>query len=103
MAASRAERRLILSGVYDDSDLGRRRSRDSRTALGCLLPALGVDGEGQTRIRMPAPEAREGLDHDEGFQDVEAVVRVIGPEPSPPPAWPATGANEPRPRPPGKS
>ena len=80
VAASRAERRLILSGVYDDSDLeASEKPRRSRTALGCLLPALGVDGEDGQRIRMPAPEAREGLDHDGGFQDPEAVVRVIGP------------------------
>ncbi len=80
VAASRAERRLILSGVYDDSDLeASEKPRRSRTALGCLLPALGVDGEDGQRIRMPAPEAREGLDHDGSFQDPEAVVRVIGP------------------------
>ncbi|MFN8151981.1 MAG: UvrD-helicase domain-containing protein [Solirubrobacterales bacterium] len=84
VAASRAERRLLLSGVYDDSDLEEAeppkppKPRRTRTALGCLLPRLGVDGEDGQRIRMAAPSARAGLDSAEDFPEVEAVVRVIG-------------------------
>lgn len=84
VAASRAERRLLLSGVYDDSDLEEAeppkppKPRRTRTALGCLLPRLGVDGEDGQRIRMAAPSARAGLDSGGDFPEVEAVVRVIG-------------------------
>ena len=77
VAASRAERRLILSGVYADSDLEEsEKPRRQRSVLGCLLPALGVDGSDGQLLAIPAPEAREGLDA--SFGPARVAVRVVG-------------------------
>ncbi len=104
VAASRAQRRLILSGCFADGDLEETdKPRRSRTALGCLLPVLGVEGTDGQVLTVGAPSAREGLEAT--FADAEVAVRVIaaGPEssaelsrryeaPTPPRQQPATGA-----------
>jgi ATP-dependent exoDNAse (exonuclease V) beta subunit len=77
VAASRAERRLILSGVYTDKDLEEsEKPRRSRSALGCLLPALGVEGRDGQVVTVPAPAPRDGLDAT--FAEAPVAVRVIG-------------------------
>ncbi|MDQ3103165.1 MAG: UvrD-helicase domain-containing protein, partial [Actinomycetota bacterium] len=77
VAASRAERRLILSGVFAQRDLEpSEKPRRQRTALGCLLPALGVDGSDGQVVTVPAPEPRAGLEA--SFDEVPITVRVIG-------------------------
>ncbi|MDQ1652918.1 MAG: hypothetical protein QOI35_2118, partial [Cryptosporangiaceae bacterium] len=77
VAASRAERRLILSGVFSESDLeDSEKPRRSRSALGCLLPALGVDGTDGQEVTVPAPAPRDGLDA--AFEEAPIAVRVIG-------------------------
>ncbi len=79
VAASRAERRLILSGVYADKDLEEsEKPRRTRTALGCLLPGLGVEGIDGERVSVPGPSARAGLEGSTSFGEVEIAVRVIG-------------------------
>lgn len=79
VAASRAERRLLLSGVYDDKDLEKsEKPRRTRSALGCLLPELGVEGVDGQVVTMPPPSAREGLDDPGPYSEVEVAVRVIG-------------------------
>jgi ATP-dependent exoDNAse (exonuclease V) beta subunit len=92
VAASRAERRLILSGVvadgdYEESDKPRRQ----RTVLGCLLPLLGADGSDGQEVTAAAPAAREGLEA--SFADARIAIRVIG-------AGAATAAELSRRRPP---
>ena len=77
VAASRAERRLILSGVYVDKDLEvTEKPRRQRSALGCLLPALGIATGEDGSVEIPAPEPREGLDAT--FGPATVSVRVIG-------------------------
>ena len=77
VAASRAERRLLLSGVYGERDLEEgERPRRSRSALGCLLPALGVSGEDGQIVSLPAPQPRAGLAA--SFTPASVAVRVIG-------------------------
>ncbi len=79
VATSRAERRLLLSGVYEEKDLSDgERPRRSRTALGCILPSFGVSGDDGERLTLPAPSARAGLEHDGPFADVAIAVRAIG-------------------------
>ena len=77
VAASRAQRRLILSGTFADKDLeASEKPRRSRSALGCLLPALAVEAVDGETVTIPAPAPREGLD--EAFAVAEVSVRVIG-------------------------
>ncbi len=77
VAASRAERRLILSGVYDDKDLEESdKPRRSRTALGCLLPRIGADGADGQVVEIEAPAPREGLEA--AFDPATVSIHVIG-------------------------
>ncbi len=77
VAASRAERRLILSGVFKEKDLeDSEKPRRQRTALACLLPALGITDEGEESVEASPPAPREGLDA--AFAPATIAVRVIG-------------------------
>ena len=77
VAVSRAERRLILSGVFVAGDLAEsERPRRQRSALGCILPALGVDGSDAQRVTIAAPAARSGLEAT--FGEAAVAVSVIG-------------------------
>jgi len=64
VAASRARRRLILSGTFNpDKDLEpSEEPLRKRSAIGWLLPALGVAGEDGQVVRVDAPGALEGID-----------------------------------------
>jgi len=77
VAASRAERRLILSGVFAEKELkSSAKPRRQRSALGCLLPELGVDGSDRQALELPAPEPRAGLQA--SFEPAPIGVRVLG-------------------------
>ena len=64
VAASRAERRLLLSGIFGESELeDTGKPRRQRSALACLLPALGVadeDGSARDAARARAPTRAGG-------------------------------------------
>jgi ATP-dependent exoDNAse (exonuclease V) beta subunit len=78
VAASRARRRLLLSGLFAPGDLEARDvTPHSASAMSRLLPALGVeatDGE----LELPAPVPRPGLEASYG--PVRVAVRLNGPE-----------------------
>lgn len=77
VAASRAERRLLLSGTFVDKDLEESgKPRRQRSALACLLPALGVEGTDGQLLEVPAPEPRPGFEA--RFGPAQIAVRVIG-------------------------
>ena len=77
VAASRAERRLILSGVFKEKDLeDSEKPRRQRTALSLLLPALGFADAGEDSLEVAAPAPRDGLD--EAFAPATIAVRVVG-------------------------
>ena len=80
VAASRARSRLLLSGLFDpDKDVVRsEKPRRGLTALGCLLPALGVDGEDGQILTAPAPDALAGIDS-ASFGPARIRVHVTGP------------------------
>jgi len=82
VAASRARSRLLLSGLFDpDRDIAAsERPRRQRTALGCLLPALGVDGTDGQLVTAPAPEV---LPHvaEAAFAAAPIRIHVAGPGP----------------------
>ena len=62
VAASRAKRRLLLCGLFEEKDLLGGESKPSNTALSRLLPALAVSGEDAQTIEIPAPLPTEGLE-----------------------------------------
>jgi ATP-dependent exoDNAse (exonuclease V) beta subunit len=80
VAASRARSRLLLSGLFDpDKDIVRSdKPRRRLSALGCLLPALGVDGEDGQIITTAAPDALAGIDAS-SFGPARIRVQVTGP------------------------
>ncbi len=78
VAASRAQRRLLLSGVFAEGDVEESdKPRRRRSALGCLLPAWGVEAEDGGSVEIPAPEPRAGLEA--SFGTAQVAIRVIGP------------------------
>jgi ATP-dependent exoDNAse (exonuclease V) beta subunit len=79
VAASRARSRLLLSGLFDpekdivESDKPRRQL----SVLGCLLPALGVDGTDGQIVAAPAPDALDGIGTS-SFGPAPITIRVTG-------------------------
>ena len=55
-----------------------REAAGGLTALGCLLPALGVDGEDGQILTAPAPDALAGIDST-AFGPARIRVHVTGP------------------------
>ena len=81
VAATRAERRLVLSGCFAERHLVRQdEPTHSASVLARLLPELGASGESGQRIAVAAPPAREGLD--ECFEASEIAIRVNSPSPA---------------------
>ena len=75
VAASRARRRLILCGLFGESDLaGSDVAKPSESALARLLPAWGVRGEPAQTVELPAPVATEGLSGSFGPGRLEVSV-----------------------------
>jgi ATP-dependent exoDNAse (exonuclease V) beta subunit len=79
VAASRARSRLLLSGLFDpDKDLAAaEKPRRQLSALACLLPALGVDGNDGQIVTAPAPEALPGV-AESAFAAAPIQVHVTG-------------------------
>lgn len=80
VAASRARKRLLLSGTFDPEKdvVASDKPRRQLSAIGCLLPVLGVDGEDGQIVTAPAPEALEGIDATR-FAPARIRVGVTGP------------------------
>ncbi len=76
VAASRARRHLLLSGLFDPRDIegGPADLQPRHSVLARLLPALGVDGSQGQIVSLPAPSAREDLEAE--FEPARAAVRV---------------------------
>ena len=68
------------AALFDpDKDIVRsEKPRRGLTALGCLLPALGVDGEDGQILIAPAPDALAGIDS-ASFGPARIRVHVTGP------------------------
>jgi ATP-dependent exoDNAse (exonuclease V) beta subunit len=80
VAFTRAEERLLLSGLFSEKHLERpEKHPHGASVIARLLPELGVSGEDGQVIATAAPEAREGLDAD--FEPAEILVRVSAPSP----------------------
>jgi ATP-dependent helicase/nuclease subunit A len=82
VAASRAQNRLILSGVYKPADLDRaEEAKPNDTPLCRLLPALVERGwaGGAGRIALPAPEPAVSGEPEPASEPLE--VRVSEPSP----------------------
>jgi ATP-dependent helicase/nuclease subunit A len=77
VAATRARRRLILSGVVKPEP--GRETKPSTPVVERLVEALGVARDADASVPVAAPEARPGLDA--GFADSEIAVRVNLPSP----------------------
>jgi ATP-dependent helicase/nuclease subunit A len=77
VAATRARRRLILSGVVKPEP--GRETKPSTPVVERLVEALGVARDTDADILVPAPEARPGLDAE--FAASEIAVRVNLPSP----------------------
>jgi ATP-dependent exoDNAse (exonuclease V) beta subunit len=77
VAATRARRRLILSGVVKPQPNGE--TRPSTAAIERIVEGLGIDRESDSSVPVPPPEPRRGLDA--SFEPSELAVRVNRPSP----------------------
>jgi len=77
VAATRARRRLILSGVVKPE--AGRQTKPSTPVVERLVEALGAARDADSLVAVPAPEARPGLDA--AFGPSEIAVRVNLPSP----------------------
>jgi ATP-dependent exoDNAse (exonuclease V) beta subunit len=77
VAATRAQERLILSGVIKPE--GGSEPKTSTPVIERIVDGLGVDREADSTLAVPAPEARDGLAA--LFQPSAIAVRVNLPSP----------------------
>jgi len=77
VAATRARERLILSGVVKPAP--GRETKAGTPVIERLVEALGADRDSDSRIVVPPPEPRPGLDA--GFAPSEIAVSVNLPSP----------------------
>ncbi len=77
VAATRARRHLILSGVVKPE--GGRETRPGTPVVERLVEALGVERDADARVAVPAPLPRPGLEAT--FAPSEIAVRVNLPSP----------------------
>ncbi len=78
VAASRARRRLILSGLFDPQDLdgGHTEPKPSHSVLSRLLPALGATDTAHLEVKIAPATARGDLDAT--FEPPTVAVHVLG-------------------------
>ncbi|HET8815730.1 MAG TPA: UvrD-helicase domain-containing protein [Solirubrobacterales bacterium] len=76
VAATRAQKRLILSGVIPEKE-GTRRA--STPVVERIVSAFGIDRGADSTVPVPAPEARPGLEL--SFAPSEMAVRLNAPSP----------------------
>jgi ATP-dependent exoDNAse (exonuclease V) beta subunit len=77
VAATRARRRLLLSGVVKPKANGEPTLRTP--VIERVVAALDVDRERDSTVTVPPPEPREGLEA--SFEPAEVAVRVNRPSP----------------------
>ncbi len=79
VAASRARRRLILSGLFDPVDVedGRPELKPSHSVLARLLPSLEVSGSDGELVRLAAAELTSEGAADAGTAPDAAQARVL--------------------------
>jgi ATP-dependent exoDNAse (exonuclease V) beta subunit len=72
VAATRARRHLILSGVVRPQPSGE--AKPATPVIERIVDGLGIDREDDSNVQVPAPEPRQGLDA--AFDPAEIAVRV---------------------------
>jgi ATP-dependent helicase/nuclease subunit A len=77
VAATRARRHLILSGVVKPEAGGE--TKPATPVIERIVDGLGVDRENDSSVQVPAPEPRQGLDA--SFDPAEIAVRMSLPSP----------------------
>jgi ATP-dependent helicase/nuclease subunit A len=75
VAATRARRRLILSGVVKPQPNGE--TKPSTPVVERIVEGLGIDRESDSRVAVPPPEPRRGLDA--AFEPSEIAVTINTP------------------------
>jgi ATP-dependent helicase/nuclease subunit A len=78
VAATRARRRLILSGVVKPEP--GRETKPSTPVVERLVEALGVARDADATVAVPPPEPRLGLDASFGPAEIEVRVNLPSPE-----------------------
>lgn len=79
VAASRAKRRLILSGLFDPDDVegGRSELKPSHSAFARLLPSLGVSGSDGELVRLAPVEPTSDLAASSDAAPSDPQARVL--------------------------
>jgi len=78
VAATRARRHLILSGVVKPQRNGE--TKPSTPVIERIVAGLGVDRESDSAIPVPAPEPRSGLDATFGPSEIAVRTSLPSPE-----------------------
>jgi len=78
VAATRARRRLILSGIVKPEP--GRATKPSTPVVERLVEALGVARDADSEVAVPAPEPRPGLEADFGAAEIAVRVNLPSPE-----------------------
>ncbi|HEX5928390.1 MAG TPA: UvrD-helicase domain-containing protein [Solirubrobacterales bacterium] len=78
VAATRARQRLILSGVVKPEP--GRETRPGTPVVERLVEALGVARDADSRVAVPPPQPRPGLDASFAASEIEVRVNLASPE-----------------------